>query len=105
MLLDEHRGRDAGQRTAARPRSPAPRSWKPSAPRRFASSRSTWPASKKEREIIEQHLATVEQQLATARQLLDQAIAENRRLADELGRRDGSRSGTAPAKGPLAVSR
>jgi hypothetical protein len=57
----------------------------------------------KEREIIERHLATVEQQLATARQILDQAIAKNRQLADELARR-GSRSGSAPAKGPLAIS-
>lgn len=60
---------------------------------------------KKERSIIEQHLATVEQQLANARQLLDRAIAENRRLADELARRAVPRSGSAPAKGPLAVSR
>lgn len=60
---------------------------------------------KKEREIIEQHLSTVQGQLATTQRLLDQAIAENLRLADELGRRDGTRSGSAPAKGPLAASR
>ena len=62
---------------------------------------------KKERAIIETHLATVQQQLATARKLLNQAIAENRRLADELARREArqlERSGSAPAAGPLAVS-
>jgi hypothetical protein len=62
---------------------------------------------KKEREIIEQHLATVEQQLATTRKLLDEAIAENRRLADDLARREAQRlerSGAAPQRGPLAVS-
>jgi hypothetical protein len=61
---------------------------------------------KKERKIIQQHLATVQQQLATASKLLDQAIAENRRLADELARRETPRpprSGSAPAAGPLAV--
>jgi hypothetical protein len=58
----------------------------------------------KERAIIEQHLATVEQQLANARRLLDQAIAENRRLADELARRS-QRSSAAAAEGPLAASR
>ncbi len=56
----------------------------------------------KERQIIEQHLATVQQQLANARKLLGQAIAENRRLADDLARR-GERSSAAPADGPLAV--
>ncbi|MGD9635517.1 MAG: hypothetical protein AB7G28_18715 [Pirellulales bacterium] len=60
---------------------------------------------KKERQIIEQHLSTVQGQLATTRRLLDKAIAENRRLADELARREGSRSGSAPTRGPLAVSR
>ncbi len=59
---------------------------------------------KKERAIIEKHLATVEQQLANARRLLDQAIAENRRLADELARRT-PRSSAVPAEGPLAASR
>jgi hypothetical protein len=59
---------------------------------------------KKEREIIEKHLATVQQQLANARRLLDQAIAENRRLADELARRN-QRSSAVPAEGPLAASR
>lgn len=60
---------------------------------------------KKEREIIEGHLAAVESELAAARKFLDQAIAENRRLADELTQRENSRSGSAPARGPLAVSR
>jgi hypothetical protein len=59
---------------------------------------------KKERTIIDKHLATVEQQLANARRLLDQAIAENRRLADELARRS-QRSSAVPAEGPLAASR
>lgn len=62
---------------------------------------------KKEREIIEQHLTTVEQQLATTRKLLGEAIAENRRLADDLARREAQRlerSGAAPPRGPLAVS-
>jgi len=59
---------------------------------------------KKEREIIEKHLANVEQQLANARRLLGQAIAENRRLADELARRS-PRSSAVPAEGPLAASR
>lgn len=59
----------------------------------------------KERKLIEQHLATVQAQLANARKLLDQAIAENRRLADELARREAPpRSGDASAPGPLAVS-
>ena len=61
----------------------------------------------KERVLIEQHLAAVEQQLATARKLLDQAIAENRRLADELARREAlgtERSGKAASPGPLAAS-
>ena len=57
---------------------------------------------KQERGIIEKHLATVQQQLATARKLLDSAIAENHRLADDLARR-GERSSAAPADGPLAV--
>lgn len=60
---------------------------------------------KKEREIIERHLSAVEGELAAAKKWLDQAIAENRRLADELDRREGSRSGSAPTRGPLAVSR
>lgn len=62
---------------------------------------------KKERAIIEAHLATVRQQLATTRKLLDEAIAENRRLADDLARREAQRqerSGNAPSRGPLAVS-
>jgi hypothetical protein len=61
----------------------------------------------KERKLIEQHLATVQQQLAVTRKLLDQAIAENRRLADELARREGAipqRSGSVSAPGPLAAS-
>ena len=60
----------------------------------------------KERELIEQHLTTVQQQLANARQLLTQAIAENRRLTDELTQRDAQlreRSGSVPAEGPLAL--
>lgn len=61
----------------------------------------------KERTIIEQHLATVQQQLATTRKLLNEAIAENRRLADDMARREAQRmerSGSAPPRGPLAVS-
>ena len=59
----------------------------------------------KERQLIEKHLATVQAQLATARKLLDQAIIENRRLADELARREAPpRSGSVSAPGPLAVS-
>jgi len=61
----------------------------------------------KERALIEQHLATVNEQLATARKLLDQAIADNRRLTDELARREAprpARSGNASAPGPLAAS-
>lgn len=60
----------------------------------------------KERELIEQHLTTVQQQLANARQFLTQAIAENRRLTDELTQRDAQlreRSGSVPAEGPLAL--
>lgn len=60
---------------------------------------------KKEREIIERHLTAIQSELAAAQKFLDQAIAENRRLADELGRREGPRSGSAPTRGPLAVSR
>ena len=61
---------------------------------------------KKERQIIEKHLSTVQRELATARKLLDQAIAENRRLADELTQRETQRPSdwVAPAPGPLAVS-
>jgi hypothetical protein len=61
----------------------------------------------KERALIEKHLATVEQQLATTRKLLDQAIAENRRLSDDLTRRENERlqrSGSAPVRGPLAAT-
>ncbi len=60
---------------------------------------------KKERSIIEGHLAKVQQQLARVRQQLQQTIAENRRLADELALRQGQpRSSRAPARSPLAVS-
>jgi regulator of replication initiation timing len=62
----------------------------------------------KERKVMEQHLATVQQQLANAKQLLAQALAENRRLADQLSGRQSAPAGPgasgAPARGPLALS-
>jgi hypothetical protein len=62
----------------------------------------------KEREIMERHLAMVQQQLANAKQLLAQALAENRRLADRLAGRQSPPAGPgasgAPARGPLALS-
>jgi hypothetical protein len=62
---------------------------------------------KKEREIIDAHLGTVQQQLAHAQQLLKEAIAENRRLAEELAQRDAryrERGGSREAAGPLALT-
>jgi chromosome segregation ATPase len=62
---------------------------------------------KKEREIIDTHLATIQQQLANAQQLLKEAIAENRRLSEELAQRDAryrERGGSLPNEGPLALS-
>jgi hypothetical protein len=65
----------------------------------------------KERQLIEQHLAAVEQQLANARQLLADAIAANTRLAEQLASLQeqwkqliDERSSAAPADGPLAFS-
>jgi hypothetical protein len=62
---------------------------------------------KKERALIEQHLAAVEQQLAAKLKELGEKIAENRRLADDLARREAQRlqrSGSTSPRGPLAVS-
>lgn len=62
---------------------------------------------KKERKVIDTHLATVQQQLANAQELLKDAIAENRRLSEELAQRDAryrERGGSLPAEGPLALS-
>lgn len=64
---------------------------------------------KKERQIIENHLATIETQLANARKLLDEALAHNEQLARRLAalqaqaaQRD--RSSAAPNDGPLALA-
>ena len=82
--------------SGSRQRSPAPRSWKPSATEEIRKLTIDLAGVKKEREIIDTHLATVQQQLANARKLLDEAIAENRRLADEFARRE-ARNRSAPA--------
>ena len=65
----------------------------------------------RERQIIERHLATLEQQLANTRQLVADAIAENVRLADQLAQLQqqwtdliDERSSAAAAEGPLALS-
>jgi hypothetical protein len=65
----------------------------------------------KEREIIERHLAALEQQLANTRQLVADAVAENVRLADQLAQLQrqwtdliDERSSAAAAEGPLALS-
>lgn len=64
----------------------------------------------KEREIVESHLATVQTQLANARQALEQALAYNERMAERLAqlqaerrRRDGASA--ASGDGPLALNR
>jgi len=63
----------------------------------------------KERQLIEAHLATVQQQLANARQALEQALAYNERLAARLAqlqtqRRSLDGASATPAEGPLALS-
>jgi len=66
----------------------------------------------KEREVIDAHLATVEQQLANARRLLDETLRENARLADQLAalqdqlkaKIDQESADAETAAGPLALS-
>jgi hypothetical protein len=64
---------------------------------------------KKERQVIEGHLATIERQLANAQKLLNEALAHNEQLARRLAalqaqaaQRD--RSSAAPSDGPLALT-
>ena len=56
---------------------------------------------KKERQVIEQHLAQVKQQLARARQLLAELLKRNSALADELAAIQLRAAG--PADRPLAL--
>lgn len=65
---------------------------------------------KKERQIIEDHLATIERQLANARKLLADALARNEQLARRLAAlqrqaAEQDRSSAAASDGPLALNR